>query len=392
MADQQIEALTAITALASGDEFLVNDVSDTTDDANGSPKKVTHSTLLNHYRAKDICGGRLSLESAVSVSSSDQSAKSTIYFVEHTSNEIALYDGTTWNLRTFNNISVAVPSTLFRLFDIFAYDNAGTVTLETVNWNQDTVVINAATTAEPIVCTTSSAHGFSTGDVVGIAGMTGMTVPNGYLWNISVGSSTTFTLLGTVGSGTYNANTGTAYKLNNTRATALALQDGVLVKSGDATRRYLGTGMTGGTSGQMDDSLLKRMLYNYYNQQPRAVGVSYSNSHPYSTNTTRLIERSAAAKLWFVLGQPQDIVFGVVASADGTLGAVGVSLDSIASSLQEFMSSSSSSLFTVGGLVHKQAAGIGGHFAALTERAANSTSVQFCIYSTICRVLANLMM
>ena len=51
MADQQIEALTAITALASGDEFLVNDVSDTTDDANGSPKKITHASMLNHYGA-----------------------------------------------------------------------------------------------------------------------------------------------------------------------------------------------------------------------------------------------------------------------------------------------------------------------------------------------------
>lgn len=342
---------------------------------------------------KDICGGRLSLESAVAISSSDQSGKSTIYYVEHSSNEIALYDGTEWVPRTFNNISVAVPSTLFRLFDIFAYDNSGTVTLETVNWNQDTAVINAATTAEPVVCTTSAAHGFSTGDVVGIAGMTGMTVPNGYLWNISVGTSTTFTLLGTnATSGTYNANTGTAYKLNNTRATALALQDGVLVKSGDATRRYLGTGMTGATSGQMDDSLLKRMLYNFRNQVPRAVAVSYSSSHPYSTNTTRLIDRAAAAKLWFVLGQSQDIVFSVTAAADGTLGAVGVSLNSIASSLQEFMTTSASALFVVGGMVPNRGTGIGGHFAALTERAANSTSVQFCIYSIKCRVFANLMM
>lgn len=41
MADQQIEALGPLTSLASGDEFLVNDVSDTTDDAGGTVKKIT---------------------------------------------------------------------------------------------------------------------------------------------------------------------------------------------------------------------------------------------------------------------------------------------------------------------------------------------------------------
>lgn len=343
---------------------------------------------------KDICGGRLSLESAVSVSSSDQSGKSTIYFVAHTSNEIALYDGTEWVPRTFNNISVAVPSTLFKVFDIFAYDNSGTVTLETTDWNQSTAAVTGATnpaSPSPIVITTSASHGFSNGDLVGVASIGGNTAANGYIWEISSASGTSLTLVGSVGNSAYTSG-GTVYKLTNTRATALTLQDGVLVKSGATTRRYLGTGMTGGTSGQMDDSLLKRMLYNYYNQIPRMVSVSYSTEHAYGTNSTRLMNLAAANKCWFVLGQPQDLLINIANSADGSLGAVGAAIDSTTSAIQEFMSTSSASLYTIGGAVGKQGQAIGGHFIALTQRGANSSSVTFCRFSSTCKVFSVVLM
>mgnify|MGYP000986724213 CR=1 FL=1 len=343
---------------------------------------------------KDICGGRLSLESAVSVSSSDQSGKSTIYFVAHTSNEIALYDGTEWVPRTFNNISVAVPSTLFKVFDIFAYDNSGTVTLETTDWNQSTAAVTGATnpaSPSPIVITTSASHGFSNGDLVGVASIGGNTAANGYIWEISSASGTSLTLVGSVGNSAYTSG-GTVYKLTNTRATALTLQDGVLVKSGATTRRYLGTGMTGGTSGQMDDSLLKRMLYNYYNQIPRMVSVSYSTEHAYGTNSTRLMNLAAANKCWFVLGQPQDLLINIANSADGSLGAVGAAIDSTTLAIQEFMSTSSASLYTIGGAVGKQGQAIGGHFIALTQRGANSSSVTFCRFSITCKVFSVVLM
>ena len=51
------------------------------------------------------------------------------------------------------------------------------------------------------------------------------------------------------------------------RATALVLQDGVLVKSGATTRRYLGTMRTTGTTGQSEDSLSRRFVWNYYNRK-----------------------------------------------------------------------------------------------------------------------------
>lgn len=53
MADRLVTALTAITGAntATGDLFIVDDVSDTTDDASGTVKKITRAELVNAIRA-----------------------------------------------------------------------------------------------------------------------------------------------------------------------------------------------------------------------------------------------------------------------------------------------------------------------------------------------------
>jgi len=65
--------------------------------------------------------------------------------------------------------------------------------------------ISAATNASPIQCTIAS-HGFTTGDQVIIVGGTGNTAING-IFNITVVDANNFTLNGSTGNGTYNANT-----------------------------------------------------------------------------------------------------------------------------------------------------------------------------------------
>ena len=45
MADEQIEDLGALTAVATGDLLVIADVSDTTDDAGGTTKKITYADL-----------------------------------------------------------------------------------------------------------------------------------------------------------------------------------------------------------------------------------------------------------------------------------------------------------------------------------------------------------
>lgn len=63
----------------------------------------------------------------------------------------------------------------------------------------------------------------------------------------------------------------TAWTNDTTRATALTTQNGVLVKSGDTTRRYIGSFRTTTVSGQTEDSATKRYVYSYYNRVRRAL-------------------------------------------------------------------------------------------------------------------------
>ena len=71
--------------------------------------------------------------------------------------------------------------------------------------------INGATNASPIVVSTTSAHGFFTGDKVLIVGVVGNTAANG-IFTITVTDSTHFSLNSTTGSGVYTSG-GTAVDL-----------------------------------------------------------------------------------------------------------------------------------------------------------------------------------
>jgi hypothetical protein len=53
-------------------------------------------------------------------------------------NEIYLYDGSNWIRYTFSELSISVPATTDTNYDVFLYDNAGTLTLELLAWTNDT--------------------------------------------------------------------------------------------------------------------------------------------------------------------------------------------------------------------------------------------------------------
>ena len=69
-----------------------------------------------------------------------------------------------------------------------------------------------------------------------------------------------------------------AWTNDTTRATALALQDGIYVKSGDATRRYLGSFRTNGTTGTVSMDRTGIYVWNYYNRSTIASNISYNSN------------------------------------------------------------------------------------------------------------------
>lgn len=183
--------------------------------------------------ALNLCEGRLTLTTATPVTTSDVTAATTLYFTPYLGSRIALYDGSAaWVGLNFSEVSIAIPSTTVTMYDVFAYSNAGTLTLELTAWTNDT-----------------------------------------------------------------------------TRATALTTQNGVLVKSGATTRRYLGSIRTTGVSGQTEDSLAKRFVWNMYNRRQRAMSVTPSvDTYTYTTLTWRQMNNDAANQLDFVRGLDEDAV------------------------------------------------------------------------------------
>jgi hypothetical protein len=100
-----------------------------------------------------------------------------------------------------------------------------------------------------------------------------------------------------------------AWSSATARGTALVFQDGVLVKSGDTTRRYLGTYRTTGTTGQTEDSLAKRFVWNYLNRIRRPLKVAdATDTWAYTTDTWRQARASTANQIALVVGYSEDTI------------------------------------------------------------------------------------
>lgn len=101
------------------------------------PIEQSTFTEFKQIGIASISQGRLTLETGVPVSTSDQLAQSTLYYTPYLGDYVALYDtpNTRWDLFQFTERSLALGSLLAdTIYDIFIYDNAGVITLEAVAW------------------------------------------------------------------------------------------------------------------------------------------------------------------------------------------------------------------------------------------------------------------
>lgn len=268
-------------------------------DATGLWSPVTPVNFITH--------GRLTLETGVAISTTDQTAKATLYFTPFRGNSIGLRtSGGDWVLRTFSETSLSLSGyTTGKPFDIFGYDNAGTPAIESLVWTNDT-----------------------------------------------------------------------------TRATALTTQDGVLVKSGDATRKYLGTIYTSAT-GQCEDSLAKRYVWNYYNRVRRDMRrYDTTNSWTYSTTTIRQSRAASTNQVDYVQGVDEDAIEAIVhslvtndtaAGVQGMGAGVGVDTTSAFSGLPGFattIGNSGAPISIRGSYLGRP--GVGKHYLSWNEYAINT--------------------
>lgn len=120
--------------------------------------------------------------------------------------------------------------------------------------------VTNATNATPIVITTSAAHGYTTGNTVSVRSVGGNTAANGY-WTVTVLTSTTFSLTGSVGNGAYTSG-GTAIRDNLTDIQPI--KHGIYLADGepgagtpenypfDATSTFMASGQSGVFGGFID--------------------------------------------------------------------------------------------------------------------------------------------
>lgn len=113
----------------------------------------------------------------------------------------------------------------------------------------------------------------------------------------------------------------TVWTNDTTRATALALQDGIYIKSGDTTRRYLGTIYITSAGGVTEDSAAKRYVWNYYNRANRSlVRMETAGSWNYSTTSLQQANNNAANQVNVVVGVTESAIHlsvSVIAQSSG---------------------------------------------------------------------------
>lgn len=144
MTNKRLTDLTARSAPALTDLLYVVDTTDTTDSATGSSRQLSTQRLFGFL--KNISQGRLTGATATPNPSSSITS-STIYYSPFNGNLVSLYDGTRWKLFTFTERSLALSGlTTGKKYDVFLYDNSGTLALEkSAAWVNDTTRTDAIT-------------------------------------------------------------------------------------------------------------------------------------------------------------------------------------------------------------------------------------------------------
>lgn len=123
---------------------MTSDDADTLDGQHASsfaPASHSHAVILSHP------SGRLSLASGLPITTSDQSAKASIYYVPHIGDVVPIYDGSDWSMATFTELTLGLDSDSGhtgyhqsgKVYDLFVYNDGGTIRLvSSPAWTNDT--------------------------------------------------------------------------------------------------------------------------------------------------------------------------------------------------------------------------------------------------------------
>lgn len=185
---------------------------------------------------------------------------------------------------------------------------------------------------------------------------------------------------------------GLVWTNSTTRATALTTQDGILVKTGATTRRYLGTIYVNSSGGQTDDADARRNVWNYYNRVTKRLFFRESTEHTYGTATWRAWNNSAVNIIQLTIGVCEDAVaLSIWTEAKAGNAAnplyVGIGYDAVNAEAEANMrvAISATTIFDIGHSSHNFTA-VGNHYYAPIEyviAGANATLYTVCLRGAV---------
>lgn len=264
--------------------------------------------------------GRLTLTTAVPVTTGDVTGATTVYYTPHNRAWIKLYNGTRWQSFALTELSQATS------------DTTKSPAAVANNSNYDVFVWNDAGT---------------------------LRATRGPAWTSDTGRGT--------GAGTTELEFFAGRYVNK-----------VAVTNGPAARRglYVGTIRSDG-SAQINDSFAKRHVWNMHNRFPRPMrAIEAATSWTYTTLTLRQANANAANQIDCVIGMPEVMVSAEVHSSfknsavNGTNALVGIGLDSTSALAAGCVNSYAHSLnnnINSTGAAWKGYPGIGRHYVAWLE-------------------------
>jgi len=117
--------------LASRDQYLYETA------LGGDATAIASAVVFRQLGIAAVAQGRLTLETGVPVSATNQTAKTILYYTPYTGDYVALYNTVElrWDLFQFTERSLSLSGLAANTnYDIFIWDNSGTLTLQAVAW------------------------------------------------------------------------------------------------------------------------------------------------------------------------------------------------------------------------------------------------------------------
>lgn len=250
------------------------------------------------------CEARLTLSTGVPVPTTELTAQGTLYLTKYNGDKVSVYDGSSWTSLTLgSDLSITLSSlaTASKLYDIFAYSNAGVLAIESLVWTSDTA-----------------------------------------------------------------------------RATALTTQNGVYVKSGDATRRYIGTIYIDGSK-QCYQSKLHNYVFNLNNPVDFFLQKDVDTPHSYNSATYRYYNNDSTQYVDYVVGIDNFVISASISGqwadvAAGETGYAAIGLDNT-TALSPTASFSLDGRDVVPVFINRGGSGVGLHKLTMLEAAVGTVTM-----------------